>query len=364
MRYKEFSTKLDEKAPNAGLNQPTSLNVVQVRDALQRIGFPNIKTDGNKLHVLIQVPAGQNKTQYRKYILNALLAKLKKFQPQYSEDSSLSSIGGIIFPNSLVSIVVKEVEKQGEKSSGIANEATLHKLLTEIIRKYGSVNVQFIDNNGRKLSMANATNVELVGKDVSGGKKADAIIVSKEGRLPISLKQLDADTWESADTSFGQKAKQIIEKLIQEGLIELKVIGNRYNRKTKQTSPVYKLSKEIVVEPTKEEAMNAIFGTDLSPLGGIVIQTFKKEHFIRNGKDVVVQAHAVITNEKDIPESHMMVWLIRNDKTRSNPIPGLRTLGATLIRGIGRKGTKDVILVDVNGNVVQNPNIKNTNIPT
>ena len=47
-----------------------------------------------------------------------------------------------------------------------------------------------------------------------------------------------------------------------------------------------------------------------------------------------------------------MVWLIRNDSTRNNPLPGLRTLGVTLSRGIGKKGNKDVVLVDVNGNVV------------
>jgi hypothetical protein len=60
---------------------------------------------------------------------------------------------------------------------------------------------------------------------------------------------------------------------------------------------------------------------------------------------------------EDIPESHLMVWLIRNDKTRSNPLPGLRTLGVTLTRGIGKSGKKDVILVDKNGKVVKNPNI-------
>ena len=104
--------------------------------------------------------------------------------------------------------------------------------------------------------------------------------------------------------------------------------------------------------------MNAIFGTDLNPNGGVVIQTFKEEHFVQEGNKVTIEAHAVIAKPEDIPESHMMVWLIRNDSTRANPLPGLRTLGATLTRGIGKKGTKDVILVDVNGNVVKNPNIK------
>jgi hypothetical protein len=39
-------------------------------------------------------------------------------------------------------------------------------------------------------------------------------------------------------------------------------------------------------------------------------------------------------------------------------IAGIRPLGVTLTRGIGKKGTKDVILVDVEGNVVDNPNVK------
>jgi hypothetical protein len=47
-----------------------------------------------------------------------------------------------------------------------------------------------------------------------------------------------------------------------------------------------------------------------------------------------------------------MVWLIRNNRARNNPLPGLRTLGVTLARGIGRTGNKDVILVDANGNVL------------
>jgi hypothetical protein len=206
--------------------------------------------------------------------------------------------------------------------------------------------------------MANATGVELVGKDVVGRKKSDAIIIGKKGRLPISLKQLDADAWESADTLFGARAKAIIDKLVKQGSVSLNQIGTKTNKRTGQSIPVYKLSKEIVVEPTPEEAMNAIFGADLNPDGGIVIQTFKEEHFTCVGNKVTIEAHAVIRNASEIPTSHLMVWLIRNDSTRSNPIPGLRTLGATLTRGIGKSGTKDVVLVDVKGNVVANPNIK------
>ena len=115
------------------------------------------------------------------------------------------------------------------------------------------------------------------------------------------------------------------------------------------------------MEPTEEEALNAIFGSDLNPKGGIVIQTFKPEHFTQDGPTVTVDAHAVITSAADIPESHLMVWLLRNDSTRNGGslgVAGIRPLGVTLTRGIGKKGNKDVILVDQHGNVIDNPNQK------
>jgi hypothetical protein len=115
------------------------------------------------------------------------------------------------------------------------------------------------------------------------------------------------------------------------------------------------------MEPTEQEALNAVFGNDLNPKGGVVVQTFKPDHFKQVDNNVTVQCHAVITNAAEIPESHMMVWLLRNDSTRNGGalgIAGIRPLGVTLTRGIGKTGKKDVILVDQFGNVVDNPNLK------
>ena len=50
-----------------------------------------------------------------------------------------------------------------------------------------------------------------------------------------------------------------------------------------------------------------------------------------------------------------MVWLLRNDKTRniaSIGYAGIRPLGVTLERGFGKKGNKDVITVNKDGDVV------------
>lgn len=335
----------------------------QVEKVLRTAGYEDFKINGNKINVLVQIPAGQKKNEFRKAILDELLGILQttipQFDPQFSEDPGLSSLGGIVFDNSPVSVVVKDTGKQGEQSAGVANELELASIIESVVEAYGYANVTFVDPRGKKMTLRNCNNVQVAGRDTADRKKADVILSSDKSSLPISIKKLDADMWESADNLFGERARAVLDQLVADGIVELKKIGTRKLK----TGPVdvYELSKEIVMEPTEEEALNAIFGSDLNPEGGVVIQTFKPEHFKQDKNNVTVNAHAVITNAGEIPESHLMVWLLRNDSTRNGGslgIAGIRPLGVTLTRGIGKKGTKDVILVDQYGNVVKNPNIK------
>lgn len=367
MRHYEFTRTLVEAAarPKPGNVdvQPTPVTKQRVEQVLRQNGYEDFKFAGNKINVLVQIPAGQKKNEFRVAILNEILAVLKaqlpEGDPEYSADPGLSSLGGIVFSASPVSVVVKDTGKQGDQSAGVANELELASILQSVIQKYGSANVTFVDPRGKKMTIKNATNVEVAGRDTSDRKKADVLLTSERGSLPISIKKLDADMWESADNMFGERARAILDKLVAKGVVQLNQIGER-KLKT-GTVPVYELSKEIVMEPTEQEALSAVFGADLNPKGGVVVQTFKPEHFTQKENNVTVNCHAVITNAAEIPESHMMVWLLRNDSTRNGGslgIAGIRPLGVTLSRGIGKKGTKDVILVDQFGNVVKNPNIK------
>lgn len=351
------AVKPDPKLSSKQLDvKPTEvLSKDTVASELKKLGYENLKINGNIIHVLVQIPDGAKKNDYRIAVIREIASKFAQVapehKPQYIQAKRLGSLGGIIFQGSPAAIVVKDEGKQGEESAGVANEIELAGILQSVIEKFGSANVTFKDPRGKKMTIKNATQVDVAGRETKGRKKADVVLVSSKGRLPISIKQLDADMWESADRLFGARAKEIIANLQKKKAIKIaKSLDDEGN-------PIYRLEKEIVVEPTEEEALNAIFGADLNPAGGVVIQTFKPEHFTQKDNNVEVECHAVIKNWEDIPESHLMVWLIRNDKTRSNPLPGLRTLGVTLTRGIGKKGTKDVILVDKNGNVVKNPNI-------
>lgn len=337
------------------INLIENLNKPDIEAVLKKSGYKNLKVSGNKIGVLVQIPDGEKKELFRAQILKQVLVLMQKnfpkSKPVLSMDARLSSIGGIEFADNPVKILIKDFGGQGDQSAGVANEIQMASLLQSVIDRYGSANVTFVDPRGKKLTINDCTAVDVAGRDTGGRKKADVVLRSPERSLPISIKKLNAEAWESADNLFGKKARAIIDKLVRDKQVKLNKL-----EKTRDGSPVFALSKEVVIEPTEEETMSAIFGSDLNPKGGIIIQTFEPEHFVQTGQDVTIEAHAVIASRADIPESHLMVWLLRNDPGRNSTalgIPGIRVMGATLTRGIGKKGTKDVILVDKNGNVLE-----------
>lgn len=345
------------------INLLESAEASSIGAALEKLGFEqdSIKIKGNTIVVLTQIPDSEKKNEYRKSVLDSIAADLGKFianvEVEVRNDlPGLSSIGYIAIDNTPVKIIVKDSGIQGDKSAGVANEAELGALIQSVVEKYKTANVTFKDSKGNVLSMKNVTEVILSGKDVDEGKKADIVLASKNSsRLPISLKQLDAEAWESGEGSFGERAKEIVAKLEAEGAIHLSKTVDGKGRTN------YTLDKEIVIEPTEKESMQAIFGSDLNPEGGIVIQTFKPEHFAQNKNDIIVDCHAIIKTKADIPESHLMVWLIRNGAGRwPKGYRGLRPMGVILTRALGKKGDKDVVLVDKDGNLLKggNPNAK------
>jgi len=326
----------------------------EIQDILAQNGYTDLKISGNKVAVLVQIPDKQNKDAFRLKVLQDLAdivnAANPDVQARYSPYRNISSIGHVEFWQSPVILLVKDKGIQGDKSAGVANEIELAGILQSVIEKYGTANITFVDPRGKSLTINNCNQVDISGRDAKGRKKADVVLISPDRNLPISIKKLNAESWESADTLFGQKARAIIDNLREQGIVKLRKLED-----SSKAKPIFALSKEIVVEPTEEEAMSAIFGSDLNPQGGIIIQTFQPEHFVQDGNQVKVECHAVITTKDEIPESHLMVWLLRNDSNRNSQalgIRGIRIMAVTLTRGIGRTGKKDVILVDQYGNVV------------
>ena len=353
-----FEAPVKSSTPNS-TSTSTGINREVVKQLLVASGFEQIKINGNRMQVLVQIPDKQPKIKYRQLILNNILQTFKKQFPQENPQVKLipeiSSAGVIVFDGSPVNISVKDLGKQADKSAGVGNELELAGMMQSMIDQYGSINATFVDQRGKSISIVGATQIDVLGRNpgrqnTGGIKKADVVLSSKTHKLPVSVKELSAASWESAEGSFGAKARVIIDNLVQRGVVKLNKLKDDIGR------DYYQLSKEIVVEPTEEESMKAIFGTDINPEGGIVIQDFKPHHFKQEGNNVTIECHTVIKTKSDIPESHLMVWRIGNSRTRPGKAigyRGLRPQALTLVRALGTRGTKDVILVDKDGNVLR-----------
>lgn len=340
--------------------------IKSVQSYLKNMGFIDLKRKGNTIYVVVEIPPKQKNKEFRIQKMNDIsdnlsndLGKKVAYNPT---QTSHSTIGYVEIEKSPIQIVVKDAKKQGENRAGVANEHQLVVLMQKQIQEYGSVNVTFKDDSGKTLTIENATTISSTGTDTKGGKKADVVIgTGSGGRLPVSIKQVNADVWESADTLFGKRARVIVDKLKSDGAVELQKIGERLNKG--QTIPVFRLNKEIVVEPTPEDAMKAIFGSDLNPEGGIVIQDFQDHHFLQTDNTIIIDCYAVIKTKEDIPESHMMYFLIKNFPGRASlGYSGIGTQAVTMTRAFGKNLVKNPVFVDQAGNAISKPIPRNPQI--
>jgi hypothetical protein len=369
MRSREF---LIEKAPtptpgmknkNAGLaaskvpmGQPP-----EVEPILKKLGYKDIKRAGNFLIVVVEIPPKSKNMEFRVEVMKKIAAGLQATFPGtiYNPiQSTKSSIGFVDIPNNPIKVLVKDTKKQGTKRAGVANEHQLVALIQEQIQAYGKVDVFFQDDRGRRLEVPDVINIVASGTDTKDRKKADVVLHSALSKVPVSIKQENAEVWESADTLFGARARQIIDKLKKDGLVNLNQI-NQIQVKG-QLLPVYKLDKEIVVQPTSQDAMQAVFGSDLNPEGGIIVQDFQPHHFVQYDDTIIIDCYAVIKTQEDIPESHLMYFLIKNMPGRASlGYYGLGTQAVTMSRAFGKHLTKSPIFVDQAGNPVSAPKPRN-----
>jgi hypothetical protein len=327
-------------------------------------GGYNAHHSGNKIVVTVDIPPKEKNAEYRKKILAKIAGELQKIGINAAYSAIIqggSTIGHVAVEGSKTFIVCKDTGKQGGTRAGVKNEHDLVKMIQEQIKLHGSVDVTFQDPEGRLLPVPGVNSVDATGTNTAGGKKADVVLSNGQQNIPVSIKQINAEVWESADTLFGPRARNILDALVQSG--QVKLIQDGQIKVRGQLQPNYKIDKEIVVEPTEQDAMQAVFGSDLNPHGGIVIQDFHPKHFLQNGRNITVECYAVIKTKEDIPDSHLMYFLIKNFPNRKAlGYYGVGTQAVTMTRAFGKNLTKSPIFVDQEGNPVPKPVAKSPHL--
>lgn len=235
-----------------------------------------------------------------------------------SNDGKKVTVGSYTFE-------LKPASLQGTTSSGVGNEHNLVNAINYVIQQNGKnepITVTFTDGT-HKASFKNVTSAVSAGTDTAGRKKSDVNLMTAQGHRPLSLKQDNAEFWESADTYWGKNATPFLQKLLADSKVQL----------TKQPNGDTFVSPNFAIEATDSEKKDVIFGSDIQVYkGSVITRTFVGEDFSWNGAkaELTIKASSVINTLADVPSSKEVYFLIRNASGRKS-VPGytgLRVMAA------------------------------------
>ncbi len=264
----------------------------------------SILTDGNRLEVLQLVEEG-----------------LRDIQAVYDPNKGSSSLGAVTVGQ--FTIKARPASKQGNFSAGIQNEL----LMIKLVKQYtagGPINIRITDGVKNKL-YKDIAGIEEMGRDTVGRKKADInLVTTSNQKIPISIKKDNAETWESADSYWASKAKDIIDSLEQKNKIDVTEAGS-----------VFKIKPSVAKAATAQEKTDVVFGSDiLQRRGCVLVKTFNQRDFNIVGDELVITGTKVIDSVTDLTGKYEIFFLIRNDSSRrgSKIRPGLRVLAVQSTR--------------------------------
>jgi hypothetical protein len=260
----------------------------------------------------------------RMAVLQAIHRDFQDFGACYLTDRpDYSSIGYVKIQN--LKICVKSQQQQQKRSPGVPNEQVLIQKINKYLEQHGTLNLIFLSDAiaVRYLDVVRCTATENR-KLRNGRNKADMILETTSSTHAISIKQSDAERWESADTARGKIAREKLQTALDQAKTQLipalTDTGYPIYRSGDRSKPVMRVEPEIYWRMSVEEQRDAMFGDDVRENGAVVVNTFADQHF---ECDDVTKTMKVVCNKIYTPDTTNVdnsYWMIRNDVTR-NCIP-------------------------------------------
>ena len=242
----------------------------------------------------------EDRLQVQKTISDLLPTSLINSRP-----TSKSSIGFISYHS--IQIYVKPLKYQGIASNGMKNEFILFTNISQHLENpkniiFKSDQITYSVNNCNKVTFSTS---------FSNRRKADLLLHTDTGIVPISIKKDNAQYWESADSFYKKKAEEILEDSITNNRATLTSNGSYFI-----------LSPNIAIKASKEESKSVVFGSDIYSNGCIITKTFETKDFNVTNTNITIQVSDIIRTETDISESKQ-VYLDRRASCRervSSPV--------------------------------------------
>lgn len=281
--------------------------------------YGTVRVSGNRIKVCVASKCRND----RLHVLNQAYADFQDFCPLLLNDRpDYSSIGYIKIQD--FKICVKSQAQQSSLSPGIGNEQVLVQEINKYIKQIGCINLIFYcgDRQVCYLDVMDCYATENR-KLYKGRNKADMIVDTYHGKYGVSIKQHDAERWESADTSHGSVALGKLQQAIADGKTQLVNAlddsGNAIYRSGDTNRPVMRLTNELYWRMQPSEQQRIIFGDDVQNGGAVIVNTFNGKHFVYCGstRTLRVACDRMYTPDAAIEPQDMPYWMIRNDITRN-----------------------------------------------
>lgn len=246
----------------------------------------------------------------------------KIIQGTHNTNPNVGSSLGCVQTKDGRKIIVKDINKQGNKSPGISNEIIFYSKVKEALKTCNKISIM---SDKRIIEYFDVLDIEMVSKNFKNRKKADIKIITKNGDFLISLKKDNSEFWESAESFIKDEAKNIIKKALDNNQTSIKKIDNG----------IYKIEKFLSWKATKTQAQNVVFGSDMKQYDRVIIKSFYDEDFSIIENTLHINVNHIISDIRDLTEKQEVHFLIRNDKTRTAGTlgyPGLRVIAVTKSR--------------------------------
>jgi len=281
--------------------------------------YGSVKVSGKRIRLCISSKCRNERLR----VLQQAYADFQDFSPVLLNDRpDYSSIGYLCVDK--FKICVKSLAQQSNMSPGVSNEDVLINKINKYIKQTGCINLIFYCGNHRVSYVdvldCYATKNRKLRK---GRNKADMIVETYRSSYGVSIKQHDAERWESADTSHGAIAQQKLQHAIDAGITRLLPAidsnGQPIYRSGDTNRPVMRLENELYWRMQPDEQRQIVFGDDVVDGGAVIVNTFNDSHFDYNSdtRTLSVQCDRMYTSETPIDPKDQPYWMIRNDITRN-----------------------------------------------
>jgi len=312
---------LELKRPYEKLSDEAKTTASEIMKALN-LTTDNIKahSSSNRIIVLTNTPRSE------------IFKQLEKLG--YTRDINIpgSSAGGFRAPNG-VEIIEKSESLTSAGGAGVENENIFVNNINQYASESNPITVIIKPSEGKNLTYKNVIGAKHVGKEGEKlGYKGDAILLTKKGNFPISIKKDGPFRWESAMTRYSDLYDTFMSKAYNNKIPNLKLVPDPQNPKVLQMmNPNTQTPYGRIFITDAPELMNQlpelIFGKDNAM---VVQKTFTDNDFTFQNNTLTVTSTKNITSIDELEKKDRPVIELERNASKATKLDGYRGRGIIL----------------------------------